>query len=230
MVSKNMMLLFGSFLLLSVIVLALSQDKKIISIYSLEKFESNPEMTKERIANVLYSGDILDISDEKNRFINRHDYNSEILLNKPEETGVNTNLSKLRIVSTKHSDKSVQMPIKYNDTVYIAHNAYIENKNSSRFIKYGEKLQSHQQGDMFKLYRIVNPSKADDTNYVTYDSPVFFRRADNSDTSFLTIESNDTISTKSPMDKASKFKLTLRRVYEPYEKNLCVCEGEVLYP
>jgi hypothetical protein len=229
--SRNTILLFASLIVLSLVVLALSKDKQITSIYSLEKYENpNPEIKTERIANVLYSGDIIDVSDGSGKFMNRHDYNSEILMTKPEEKGVNTNLSKLRIVSVNHNDKSLQMPVRFNDTVYIAHNAYIENKNSVRFVKYGEKLQSHQSGEMFKTYKIINPGKADDNSFVSYGIPILLRRADTSDLSYLTIDKNDTITTKNPMDKASKFTLNLRRVYEAYEKNLCICLDEVLYP
>jgi hypothetical protein len=227
--SRNTILLFASLIVLSLVVLALSKDKQITSIYSLEKYE-NPEVKTERIANVLYSGDIIDISDGSSKFMNRHDYNSEILMTKPEEKGVNTNLSKLRIVSVNHNDKSLQMPIRFNDTVYIAHNAYIENKNTVRFVKYGEKLQSHQSGEMFKTYRIINPGKADDKSFVSFGIPILLRRADSSDLSYLTIDKNDTITSKNAMDKASKFTLSLRRVYEAYEKNLCICLDEVLYP
>jgi hypothetical protein len=83
---------------------------------------------------------------------------------------------------------------------------------------------------MFKTYRIINPGKADDKSFVSFGIPILLRRADSSDLSYLTIDKNDTITSKNAMDKASKFTLSLRRVYEAYEKNLCICLDEVLYP
>ena len=157
-------------------------------------------------------------------------YNSQIIMQKPEEKGVSTNLSKLRIVSVNHNDKSTQMPIKYGDTVILAHNAYIENINAVRYVKYGEKLQSHQDGEMFRTFKIVNPTNKTDTGYVQYDKPINLKRSDNSDSVFMTVEKDSTVSTKNGASVASTFYIRLRRVYELYEKNLCVCVGELLYP
>ena len=196
---------------------------------------SGPQSEKhyERRAGILYSGDIIDIADSagsKAKYMNRQDYNSQIIMQKPEEKGVSTNLSKLRIVSVNHNDKSAQMPIKYGDTVILAHNAYIENLNAVRYVKYGEKLQSHQDGEMFRTFRLVNPTNKTDTGYVQYDKPLLIKRSDNSDSVFMTLEKDGTVSTKNGASVASTFYIRLRRVYELYEKNLCVCVGELLYP
>lgn len=227
---KNGIILFSTILVLSLIVLNYSQNKTITSIYTTENFVDS---ANERLAGVLHSGDILDIADsnDKNiKYMNRQDYNSEIVFTKPEQKNINTNLSKLRIISVNHNDKSIQMPIKFGDTIVLAHNSYIENKNQSRFIKYGEKLQSHQIGEMFRTYKIMNPSNATDTNHVKYDAPIILRKADNSDNGFLTIDKSGFVTSKNPMDKASKLFLKLKRVYEPYENNLCICQDEILYP
>ena len=140
----TMLVLLIVLIVLSVVVLANSKNKEISSIHSREGFYVNENL--QRSAGILYSGDILDISDsndDKGKNMNRQDYNSQIIMSKPEEKGVTTNLSKLRIVSVNHNDKSMQMPINYGDTVIIAHNTYIENQNTVRYVKYGEKLQSH---------------------------------------------------------------------------------------
>ena len=68
---------------------------------------SGPQSEKhyERRAGILYSGDIIDVADSndsKAKYMNRQDYNSQIIMQKPEEKGVSTNLSKLRIVSINH--------------------------------------------------------------------------------------------------------------------------------
>ena len=162
--------------------------------------------------------------------MNRQDYNSQIIMQKPEEKGVSTNLSKFRIVSVNHNDKSAQFPIKYGDTVILAHNAYIENLNSVRYVKYGDRLQSHQDGEMFRTFKLVNPTNKSDTGFVLYDKPLLIKRSDNSDTVFMTVEKDNTISTKNSASVASTFYIKLRRVYELYEKNLCICVGELLYP
>jgi hypothetical protein len=251
-------ILFVILLLLSILVIANSRNKNLSSIYSKEGFYadlpaaaatpdaagaapsasddiSGPQSEKhyERRAGILYSGDIIDIADSadsKAKYMNRQDYNSQIIMQKPEEKGVSTNLSKLRIVSVNHNDKSTQMPIKYGDTVIIAHNAYIENLNAVRYVKYGEKLQSHQDGEMFRTFRLVNPTNKTDTGFVQYDKPLLIKRSDNSDSVFMTVEKDSTVSTKNGASVASTFYIRLRRVYELYEKNLCVCVGELLYP
>ena len=252
-------ILFVILILLSILVIANSRNKQISSVYSKEGFYadepaaapaaaaaaaaddsstdeiSGPKLERhyERRAGILYSGDIIDIADSSNnkaKYMNRQDYNSQIIMQKPEEKGVSTNLSKLRIVSVNHNDKSTQMPIKYGDTVILAHNAYIENINAVRYVKYGEKLQSHQDGEMFRTFKIVNPTNKTDTGYVQYDKPINLKRSDNSDSVFMTVEKDSTVSTKNGAGVASTFYIRLRRVYELYEKNLCVCVGELLYP
>ena len=228
---NTMLVLLIVLIVLSVVVLANSKNKEISSIHSREGFYVNENL--QRSAGILYSGDILDISDsndDKGKNMNRQDYNSQIIMTKPEEKGVTTNLSKLRIVSVNHNDKSMQMPINYGDTVIIAHNTYIENQNTVRYVKYGEKLQSHQDGEMFRTFKIVNPGNPSDTSAVKYDSAMLLKRSDSADAVYMTIEKDGTVSTKSTASTASKFYLKLRRVYEIYEKNLCICVGELLYP
>jgi hypothetical protein len=226
-----MLVLLIVLIVLSVVVLANSKNKQISSIYSREGFYVNENL--QRSAGILYSGDILDISDsndDKGKNMNRQDYNSQIIMSKPEEKGVTTNLSKLRIVSVNHNDKSMQMPINYGDTVIIAHNTYIENQNTVRYVKYGEKLQSHQDGEMFRTFKVVNPGNPSDTSAVKYDSAIWLKRSDSADAVYMTVDKDNTVSTKSTASTASKFYLKLRRVYEIYEKNLCICVGELLYP
>jgi len=228
---NTMLVLLIVLIVLSVVVLANSKNKEISSIYSREGFYV--DKPQNRSAGILYSGDILDISDsndDKGKNMNRQDYNSQIIMSKPEEKGVTTNLSKLRIVSVNHNDKSMQMPINYGDTVIIAHNTYIENQNTVRYVKYGEKLQSHQDGEMFRTFKIVNPGNPSDTSPVKYDSAILLKRSDSADAVYMTIDKDNTVSTKSTASTASKFYLKLRRVYEIYEKNLCICVGELLYP
>lgn len=247
-------ILFVILILLSMLLMANSRNRSISSIYSKEGFyadetpaagTANPTATDddftgpqfeqryERKAGVLYSGDIIDIADSgdnKAKFMNRQDYNSQIIMQSPQEKGISTNLSKLRIISVNHNDKSVQLPIRYGDIVVIAHNAYIENKNSVRYVKYGEKLQSHQDGETFRTYKLVNPSNANDTGFVQYDKPLLIKRSDTSENVYMTIGSDSTVSTKNGIAVASKFYIRLRRVYELYERNLCICVGELLYP
>jgi hypothetical protein len=226
--NRYLITIFIIFLFLCVIILANSQNKDITSIYSREGFTSDKN---ERMAGVLHSGDIIDIMDSDNNYFNRHDYNSQIIMITPEDKKITCNLSKLRIVSINHNDKSSQMPIKYGDRVVIAHNAYIQNKNSVRYIKYNTKLQSHQDGLMFRTFVIGNPTNInDESSYVKYDSPIILGKYERSPNICMAIEKDNTVSTNNTLDKASKFYLKLKRVYEPYEKNLCICTGETLYP
>jgi hypothetical protein len=229
--NKSLLIVFSVFLLLCIFVLANSKDKNITSIYSREGFFSSEK--GQRLAGVVHSGDLLDISnssDPNGKTINRMDYNSKLVMITPTSKDVSSNLSKLRILSVNHDDKSTQMPIKYGDTIVIAHNAYIENKNAVRYIKYNDILQSHQDGEMFRTFKLINPVNASDTSYVKYDSPILLKRSDNSANVFMSIATDNTISTKNTLEQATKFYLRLKRVYEEYEKNLCICSGEILYP
>jgi hypothetical protein len=229
--NRSLLIVFSVFLLLCIFVLANSKDKNITSIYSREGFFSYEK--SQRLAGVVHSGDLLDISnssDSTGKTINRMDYNSKLVMITPTSKNVSSNLSKLRILSVNHDDKSTQMPIKFGDTVVIAHNAYIENKNAVRYIKYNDTLQSHQDGEMFRTFKLINPVNASDTSYVKYDSPLLLRRSDNSPNVFMSIATDNTISTKNTLETATKFYLRLKRVYEEYEKNLCICSGEILYP
>lgn len=248
-------ILFIILILLSMLLMANSRNRNISSIYSKEGFYADEvpavagtvassatdddftgpqyEQHYERKSGILYSGDIIDIADSadnKAKFMNRQDYNSQIIMQSPQEKGLSTNLSKLRVISVNHNDKSVQLPIRYGDIVVISHNAYIENKNSIRYVKYGEKLQSHQDGETFRTYKLVNPSNNTDTGFVQYDKPLLIKRSDTSENVYMTIGSDSTISTKNGIAVASKFYIRLRRVYELYERNLCICVGELLYP
>jgi hypothetical protein len=229
--NTNLIILFIILIVLSVVVIGKSRDKQLTSIHSREGFYVDDK--NQRMADILYSGDIIDIADtndDKAKFFNRHDYNSQIIMNIPEEKGVTTNLSKLRIISVNHTDKSVQVPIKYGDTVVLSHNAYIENQNSVRYIKYGDTLQSHQEGETFRTFTIVNPANVSDTSFIKYDVPILLKRSDSSDNGYMGVQKDSTIGSKNTMNTANPFYLKMRRVYEAYEKNLCICVGEILYP
>ena len=192
-----------------------------------ENYE-NPNTT--RLSDVLYSGDIIDLT-AGDTIMQRGLINSQIIFDQP-LPNVRTNLSKLRIIqAAKNHDPRKQTPIKYGDPIYIKHNALINNNNQTRFIKYGEKFQSHQDGPLFRVYKVYSKKDPKNTDYIRYGDEILISRGDQTgDQIYLKVESDKSVSSQSAVSEATTFGLTLVRVYELYDRNLCVCPQEMLYP
>lgn len=194
----------------------------------IENFE-NPQIV--RLSGVVYSGDIVNLM-AANRIMQRGLVNSQIIFDLPLEN-VKTNLSKVRIVLADGvHDPRKQAPIKYGELVYIKHNAMINNNNENRYVKYGERLQSHQDGPLFRSYRIFNKSDLKSQAYIKYSDDVIIARGDqtNGDQIYLKVEADKTVSCEATVGEATVFTIVLERVYELYDRNLCVCPGETIYP
>lgn len=192
-----------------------------------ENFE-NPQTI--RLSDVLYSGDIIDVT-SGDTIMQRGLVNSQIMFDKP-LPNVRTNLSKVRFILAggKH-DPRKQTPIRYGDPVYLKHNAMINNMNESRFIKYGDRLQSHQEGPLFRVYKIFNKKEPKSQDYIRYGDDLLIAKGDQmSDKIYLKIEPDKSVTSESVNSDASTFGITLERVYELYDRNLCVCPRETLYP
>jgi hypothetical protein len=176
----------------------------------------------------LYSGDIVDIQVGSN-YLQRGLVDSQILVDKALPK-VGTNLSQLRFVSQKHSSGR-QTPLNYGDVVYLKHNIYYENKNLDRFVKFGERLQSHQTGSSFREFKIMDAARPEKTGPINLDAEVILARGDQpGDKIFLKVESDKTVSSQSTQGEATRFKINLRRVFELQNRNLCVCPNEMLFP
>lgn len=188
----------------------------------------NPQTV--RLSDAVYSGDIIDLMSE-NTIMQRGLVNSQIIFDKP-LPNVKTNLSKVRLIhAAKKHDPRRQLPIKYGDPLYIKHNAMINNNNESRFIKYGDRLQSHQDGPLFRVYKIYNKKDPKSTDYIRYGDDILISRGDQTgDKTFLKVESDKSVSSESTNSDATTFGLSLERVYELYDRNLCVCPRETIYP
>jgi hypothetical protein len=193
----------------------------------IEGFE-NPQRV--RMSDVLYSGDLINIT-SGSAIIQRGLVNSQIVFDKPLPS-VKTNLSKLRIVAAaKKHDPAKQSPIRYGEPVYIMHNAMVNNKNENKFVKYGDRMQSHQDGPLFRTYKIYLKSNAKSQDYIQPGADVIISRGDQEgDKVFLKVENDKSVSSEATSNEATVFKVNLERVFELHDKNLCVCPGETLFP
>jgi hypothetical protein len=181
-----------------------------------------------RKADALYSGDLIDITSGGN-YLQRGTIDSQIIFDAP-LAKVGTNLSKLRVVHPKHSSTK-QMVLNYGEPVYIMHNAYFNNMNQGKFIKYGERLQSHQDGPLFRAFKIYDADNKDKKGAVEPGTELYLCRGDQEgDNVYLKVESDKSVTSKNPLNSASRFKLSLKRVFEAHDRNLCVCPNEIIYP
>lgn len=181
-----------------------------------------------RQADALYSGDLVDIT-ANGAYLQRGAIDSQIIFDKPLPK-VGTNLSKLRLIHPNHS-KTKQTMLKYGEPVYIMHNAYFNNMNVPKYIKYGERLQSHQDGPLFRAFKVYDADNREKTGAIEPGAEVYLCRGDqDGDSVYLKVENDKTVTSKSAIDGATRFKITLRRVFESHDRNLCVCSNEIIYP
>ena len=188
-----------------------------------------------RLNNVLYSGDIVLISGvdtaNQNKFIQRNVTSSEILLNAP-VNDIQTNLSKLRFEAIDHDPQSLK-PLKYGDTVYMKHNAEINNQNVSRFIKMSNNLLSHQTGPLFNQFQIFNATNPADTTNVQPEQPVVIKNLKSGGVAegYMVVgQDSKIVNSAGAATDGTKFSIKLQRVAEIGDKQNCICEGETLFP
>lgn len=207
-----------------------TRSEELVEGFQSESGNSNGNGSNSRLSDVLYSGDLVNIT-SGTKIMQRSTVNSRILFDKP-ILDVKTNLSKVRIIHAEEKhDPSKQIPIRYGDPVYIQHNAIISNKNATRFIKYGDRMQSHQDGPLFRTYRIFLKSNANNQDHIRPGDEVIISRADQSgNKTFLKVENDNSVSSEATPNEATAFKINLDRVHELHDRNLCVCPGETLFP
>lgn len=182
----------------------------------------NPEP---RLTNVVYSGDLIELSSGENT-IQRATTNSQVLLDTPLPK-IRTNLSKLRLENILSTDS--HSPIKYRQNIYIKHNALIDNMNQIRFIKYGERLQSHQEGPTYEMFKLYNKESPESNDYVKYGDNFLIACGDQvGDKVFLKVEADHTISSEAIKNDAITFNLSLTKPHD--STSLCICTNETIYP
>ena len=165
-------------------------------------------------------------------FFQRNVTSNEIVMGPVLDGGIQTNLSKLRIEATDH-DPQVLKPIKFGDTVYIKHNANVNNENTALFVKISDTLLSHQTGALFNTFVLSNPSNAADTSYVQpgQDVVISNQASGGIGAGYMVIGTDSKITnTASGVSDASKFDIGLERVAEVGDRHLCICVSETLYP
>ena len=186
-------------------------------------------MNRHRIADALYSGDLVHVVADGN-YIQRGVVDSQIVLDKPLAM-VGSNLSKLRFVHANKHNATKQIQLNYGEPLHLKHNTYFNNRNETRFVKYGEKLQSHQEGPLFRIFKIYDPDNLKRTGPIEPNTDVIICRGDQEGVNiYLKQESDKTLTTSADQQSATRFKLVMNRVYELHDRNLCVGPNEILYP
>ena len=181
-----------------------------------------------RKADALYSGDLVDIV-TNGKYMQRGTIDSQIVFDNPLPK-VGTNLSKIRMVHPKH-DSQKQTVLNYGEPVFIMHNAYFNNTNLSKFVKYGEKLQSHQDGPLFRAFKVYDADNKDRKGPIEPGTEILLARGDQEgDNVYLKVQDDKTVTSKSPQNEGTRFTVNLKRVHEANDRNLCVCPNELLYP
>ena len=178
----------------------------------------------------LYSGDLVDMTTQ-GKFLQRGSIDSQIIFDVP-LAKVGTNLSKIRFVHPKHSSTK-QTPLSYGEPIFIMHNAYFNNMNQPKYIKYQPDgfLQSHQDGPLFRSFKVFDADNKDKRGPIEPGTEVYVCIGDqDGDNIFLKVEDNKSVTSKSPIANATRFQISLKRVFEMHDKNLCVCPNELMYP
>jgi DNA mismatch repair ATPase MutL len=179
-----------------------------------------------RLIDVVYSGDLIELSSGQ-AVLQRATTNSQLLLDTP-LPHIRSNLSKLRLENAVKKDYSLT-PIRYGDNIHIKHNALIDNTNKTRFIKYGERLQSHQDGQSFEVFKIYRKNNMTSRDYVKYGDEFLIACGDQTgDKIYLKLENDRTISPEGVSRESIPF--TIKLVRPISLSSLCVCPDETIYP
>lgn len=182
-----------------------------------------------RQADALYSGDLIMITNQGN-YLQRGMIDSQIVFDKPLPK-VGSNLSKLRFIHANKHDPTRQVRLDYGEPLFLMHNAYFNNTNQNKFVKYGERLQSHQDGRLFRVFKIYDANNVERKGPIEPGTEIYLVRGDQEgDNIHLKVENDKTVSSKATKENGSKFTIKLNRVYELQDKNLCVCPDDLLYP
>jgi hypothetical protein len=176
---------------------------------------------------MIYSGDLIDILSGTD--ILQRDANSSRVVIKPQLPGVGTNLSKLYFEDISNTGKG--NPIRYGEPIRIGHAVLINNTNKLRYIKYGERIQSHQEGPQYSIFRLVQGIQPNSQTAVKYGDQ--FKIAcgyQQGDKTFLKMETDGSLSSEGTIEQATLFHLNLVKPYSLRQNNLCICPNEPIFP
>lgn len=199
----------------------------------VENFDENASVA--RVPGALHAGDIVNIvladPAQAGTYLQRNVSSSELIFGKPIDN-INTNLSKLRIeiVDQNHSS---QQPLKYGQTVYLKHNAYMNNVNTALFIKISDTLLSHQTGPLFNQFTLVNSTNPASTDYVKIGDTIAISnvKSGNIASGFLKLTPDNKINNAGgSATDATLVQIQPIRDFELNGRHLCICTGETLYP
>jgi len=188
-----------------------------------------------RKSGVVYSGDIVQVLDDsKTKILQRSVVSSELLLKEQITQETPTNLSKMRWELEAHN-KYQNKALRYGDKVNLKHNANENSYNKTFFVKYGDKLQTHQVGPLFNVFTMHN---ADDNTAVQTRKLV--RYGDNVKLAttkygsypagWVILQEDGTLKTTGSQTNATIFTNRLVRVAESGDKHLSQGLNEVLFP
>ena len=199
----------------------------------VENFDENPSVA--RVPGVLHAGDIVNIvladPAQAGTYLQRNVSSSELIFGKPIDN-INTNLSKLRI-ETVDQNYSSQQPLKYGQTVFLKHNAYMNNVNTPLFIKISDTLLSHQTGPLFNQFTLVNSTNPASTDYVKIGDTIAISnvKSGNIASGFLKLTPDNKINNAGgSATDATLVQIQPVRDFELNGRHLCICTGETLYP
>lgn len=180
-----------------------------------------------RMSNVIYSGDMIDMVSGTST-LQRDSGTSRVVLKSP-ILDVGTNLSKLHFEDLSTNGQGNM--IRYGDPIRIGHVALINNTNKRRYIKYGERVQSHQEGPQYAIFRLVHEKQPNTQTVVKYgDNFKISCGYQQGDKTFLKMETDGSLSSESTFDQSTVFHLNLLKPYNTRQSNLCICPNESIFP
>jgi hypothetical protein len=84
---------------------------------------------------------------------------------------------------------------------------------------------------MYNEFQILDSSNVNNRGYVLLDKEIFLCKNETMDNKkYLSLSEDNSVLCNSLVENASSFKIELIRVYELYNKNLCINADETLYP
>ena len=188
-----------------------------------------------RKSGVVYSGDIVQVLDDsKTKILQRSVVSSELLLKEQITQETPTNLSKMRWELEAHN-KYQNKALRYGDKVNLKHNANENSYNKTFYVKYGDKLQTHQVGPLFNVFTMHN---ADDNTAVQTRKLIRFgdnvklatTKYGSYPAGWVILQEDGTLKTTGSQTNATIFTNRLVRVAESGDKHLSQGLNEVLFP
>lgn len=194
-------------------------DTHLTKITSVPLQGGGGDDTKQTNDHVVHSGDIIELTSGTDT-IQHLTGNSQLILTTPIPK-FRTNLSKLRFEALDNHGS-----IKYGDLIRIKHTAVVDNIVQNKSIKYGNRVQSHQDGPTYDLFKLVDKQHPDSKDVVVYGDQFLIACGDqNGDKIYLKSESDKSISSSGTKNEAIVFSIS-----QVESNSLCVCAGDSIFP